>query len=399
MIKRIAEQVLAETLQSKKAVIILGARQVGKTTLIQHALPAVDTAYLNLDIDVDKARLKAVSALPPQQAAAALASDKPIIAIDEAQRWEGVGRLVKGWIDSGLNKQVVLLGSSSLDLLDSSVESLTGRNVKLYLPALLFTEVLAHQPWYMTALGERQWQEHFQAQVRALVFEHLVYGLYPEAVTTPRKRAYLQNLAQDYVLKDILQLGLTRTPETLRRLLQLLAYQIGREVSLSELATNLGVARGTVERYVQLLEDTFVIFRLTAFSRNLRNEISKSVKYYFWDVGIRNAVINQFDTDSMRSDIGMLWENFVVAEFAKHNALTGWTQNLFFWRTTDQSEVDLVVQENASIIGYEMKVNPPRDRRTRARSFSESYGAPVQVVHTGNFLEHIPGLGRLGALQ
>lgn len=391
MIKRIAEQVLSNILQSNKAVIILGARQVGKTTLIQRALPAADTAYLNLDIEVDKARLIALSSLPPQQAVDALTFGKSILVIDEAQRWEGVGRLVKGWVDSRIAVQVILLGSSSLDLLDKSAESLTGRNEKIYLSPLLFGEVLTYQSWYLPTLTPRELHTHFAMQVRALVHEHLVFGLYPEAVTTSRKRAYLLNLAHDYVLKDVFQAGLTRSPETLRKLLHLLAYQIGKEVSLSELAANLGIARATVERYLQLLEDSFVIFRLSAYSRNLRNEIAKSVKYYFWDVGIRNALVNQFDTDPRRADSGALWENFVVAEFAKTNALAGWTRNLYFWRTTDQSEVDLVVQEDADVIGYEMKLNPPRDRRIRARSFRESYRTTVEVIHSENFLEYIPG--------
>lgn len=390
IIKRNVEQILVDALQSPKVTILLGARQVGKTTLIERALPASAVAYLNLDIEIDKARLMAVSALPPQQAVDGLTFGKPILVIDEAQRWEGVGRLVKGWVDSRLAVKIILLGSSSLDLLDKSAESLTGRNEKIYLPPLLFREVLHHQPWFLPVLSAADLHSHFADQVRALLFGHLVFGLYPEAVTTARKSVYLRNLVQDYVLKDVFQLGLTRSPETLQKLLQLLAYQIGKKVSISELATSLGVARPTVERYLQLLEDSFVIFRLSAFSRNLRNEINKNVKYYFWDVGVRNALINQFDTDPRRADIGGLWENFIIAEFAKQNALEGWPRNLYFWRTTDQSEVDLVVQENAKIIGYEMKVNPRHDRRIRARSFSEGYQTTVQVIHTDNFLEYLP---------
>ena len=390
MIKRIVEQVLLELLRGDKAVIILGTRQVGKTTLVQTVLPEKDTAFINLDIEVDKARLLAVSTLAPGDAVRGLTQGRSILVIDEAQRWEGVGRLVKGWIDDRVPCKFVLLGSSSLDLLDQSAESLTGRNEKVYLPPLLFREVLAYQPWFLPGLSPQQLHANFGQQVRALVFTHLVYGLYPEAVTTQRKQAYLQNLVNDYVLKDIFQLGLTRAPETLRKLLLLLAYQVGQEVSLNELATTLGIARPTVERYLQLLQDTFVIFRLSAFSRNLRNEIVKSVKVYFWDVGIRNALINQFDTDPMRADIGALWENFVIAEFAKHNALAGWTRNLYFWRTTDQSEVDLVVEQNAGLRGFEIKVHLPRDRRIRARSFSERYNTPVQMIHTDNFLEYIP---------
>lgn len=395
MIQRCVEENLLNALQSDKVVLLLGARQVGKTTLVQTVLPAHDTAYLNLDIDVDKARLLGVSALDPKQAVNGLTNGKSILVIDEAQRWQGVGRLVKGWVDARVACKFILLGSSSLDLLDKSAESLTGRNEKIYLPPLLFREVLASQPWFLPALSNQQLHASFDAQLQALVFNHLVFGLYPEATTTKRKQAYLLNLAHDYVLKDVFQLGLTRSPETLRKLLLLLAHQVGQEVSQSELATTLGISRSTVERYLELLQDTFVIFRLSAFSRNLRKEIVKNAKYYFWDVGIRNALLNQFDVNPMRADIGALWENFVVAEFAKHNALAGWTRNLYFWRTTDQSELDLVVEQNAALTGFEMKLHLPRDRRVSGRSFRDAYNATVQTIHVGNFMEHLPELSSL----
>jgi len=390
MIPRHATSILATLLSQPKPVLVLGARQVGKTTLIETSLPATQMAYLNLDIATDMARLISLAALSPREAVSALTTGKPYLVIDEAQRWEGLGQLVKGWFDARVPCHIVLLGSSSLDLLDKSAEALTGRNEKLYLPPLLVHEVVEYQPWYTRALSIEQLQQRFAPQINALITQHVVYGLYPEAVTTERKWPYLLNLAHDYILKDVFQLGLTRAPETLRTLLQLLAHQIGSEVSVSELATRAGAARLTVERYLQLLQDAFVIFKLPAFSRNPRNEISKSAKYFFWDVGVRNAVLNNFAPTESRTDVGAVWENFVVAEFAKHNALTGFGRNLYFWRNNDQSEVDLVVERNGVLQAFEIKWAGGRGTRTMGRAFSSAYHSPVNVIHTGNALAHLP---------
>jgi hypothetical protein len=392
MIPRKAPQILKELLAQEKPVMILGARQVGKTTLVQSTLSESDSAYLNLDIATDKARLISLAALAPREAIAALAGNKPYLVIDEAQRWDGLGQVVKGWYDARVSCKIVLLGSSSLDLLDKSSEALTGRNEKLYLPTLLLLEVIEDQPWYTPSLTKAQVHQNFASQLKALHSQYLVFGLYPEAVTTLRKVPYLLNLAHDYVLKDVFQLGLTRTPETLRTLLQLLAHQIGSEVSINELATRLGATRPTVERYLQLLQDTFVIFKLPAFSRNPRNEISKSAKYYFWDVGVRNAIINNFAPVENRTDVGALWENLIVAEFAKHNALTGYASNVYFWRNKDQSEVDLVVEKNGVLSAFEIKWSSVQRVGSVGRAFTASYATPVTILHPGNVLEQLPEL-------
>jgi hypothetical protein len=291
-----------------------------------------------------------------------------------------VGRLVKGWYDVHLPVKVVLLGSSSLDLINRSAESLTGRNDKLYLPPLLFREIVAAQEWYSPVYTPDQLQTQFAPQVQTLLLQSMVFGSYPEATLTADKPRYLANLAADYLFKDVLQLGLVKTPDLIRRLLMLLAHQVGAEVSVNELSVALGISRATVERYLELLEETFVLFRLPAFSSNPRKEITKSQKVYFWDTGIRNALLNEYSLNPLRSDIGKLWENWVIAELAKQNLLAGRRASLYFWRSRAGSEVDLVVQEGAALRAYEAKWSP---QRVRTRSFTEQYQVEVETLdHT-----------------
>lgn len=383
-ISRIAENKLLALLATPKVLIVAGARQVGKTTLLEHVTEGRGAVVLNLDLEVDKARLLAASQLTPLQAMQSLGSPS-ILIIDEAQRLPEVGRIAKGWYDARVETKLVLLGSSSINLLDASAEALTGRNEKIFLPPLVFAEILQAQPWFSRALPKETLIGAFANQLQSLLLNSLVFGGYPEAVTTSDKEQYLINLASDYLLKDIWQMATARSPETIRKLLLLLAHQVGSLVSVSELAQNLGVSRLTVEKYLELLERTFVIFRLPAFSGNLRKEISKSTKVYFWDTGVRNAMLKDFVISEYRADIGRLWENWVVAEFAKRNLLNGQRADLYFWRTTDGSEVDLVVKEGGSLRAYEVKWTRPRWPSVRA--FISRYGVDVTMVTKDNFAE------------
>jgi len=207
--------------------------------------------------------------------------------------------------------------TSSLNLLDQSAESLTGRNVKLFLPPLLFSEVLNAQSWYSKEMTPQLLKANMGNQLNSLLKEQMVFGGYPEAIVTAQKEEYLLNLVSDYLLKDVFQSTLIKSPEKVKKLLMLIAYQIGSEVSLTELANNLQISRITVEKYLDLLERSFVIFRLPAFSSNLRKEIVKRSKIFFWDTGVRNALLKDFNFSTLRNDIGLLWENWVIAEFAK----------------------------------------------------------------------------------
>lgn len=379
-IARQAEKSLIEALKSPKVLMILGARQTGKTTLVQHALAGRNALSLNLDVDVDKNRLLAASKLSPHEALASLGSPK-ILVIDEAQRLPEVSRIVKGWYDVGLPVKIILLGSSSLNLLDQSAESLTGRNEKIFLTPLLFREILTTQVWYSKVFSDEQLQTQFAEQINSGLLQTMIYGSYPEIVTGAGKARLINNLVSDYLLKDILQLGLVKTPELIKKLLTLLAYQIGAEVSVNELASNSGISRVTVERYLDLLEQTFVIFRLPAFSTNPRKEIAKSVKIFFWDIGIRNALLGELSLNPLRPDIGMLWENWAIAELAKQNLQSGQDQRFYFWRSRAGSEVDLIVKKNERLRAFEMKWS---GKKGPAKAFTERYQIPVDVIESSH---------------
>jgi predicted AAA+ superfamily ATPase len=381
-LKRAADSLLKEMLASGKVGIILGARQVGKTTLVEHVLKGQPALFLNFDVEVDKARFRAAAALSPRDGLRSL-GNPPVLVIDEAQRLPETSRILKGWHDARLPAKFLLLGSSSLDLLDQAAESLTGRNRKLVLPPLLFVETLGTQAWAGSGadVAPSHICQHFAPHLRAFLMQRLAFGSYPEVVTAEQPASLLRELSSDYLWKDVLQAGLVKTPALLKRLLLLLAHQAGSEVSVNELATQLQMARPTVDRYLDLLEQTFVIFRLPSFSTNPRKEISKGHKVFFWDTGIRNALLNAFSTDDFRPDIGALWENWVIAEVAKRNALLGAPAELFFWRTRAQSEVDLVLKQGDRLSAFEVKWSA---RRASSRAFHDAYGVTAQPIRPDN---------------
>ena len=211
--------------------------------------------------------------------------------------------------------------------------------------------------------------------------QRLSFGSYPEVVTSDQPVPLLRELSSDYLYKDIMQNGLLKTPHLIKRLLLLLAHQVCSEVSVNEIATQLQMARPTVDRYLDLLEQTFVIFRLPSFSTNPRKEIAKSQKVFFWDTGIRNALLNAFSTDDFRPDIGALWENWVIAEVAKRNALLGSPAELYFWRSRAQSEVDLVVKQENNLRAFEIKWSM---RRASGRAFRDAYGVEIELIRADN---------------
>jgi len=383
-IGRNAEDKFLKLFDDGKVGILLGARQVGKTTLVEHVLAGRDVCFLNFDVASDRARFESASALSPDEALRSLGTPEFLV-IDEAQRMPEVARVVKGWHDRRLPVKILLLSSSSLDLLNQSAESLTGRNRKITLPPLLFTEALNTADWFDAKLDTEHLQKFFAPQIRASLLQRMCYGSYPEVVLSPNPASVLRELASDYLWKDVLQAGLVKNPDTIRRLLLLLAHQAGSEVSVNELATQLQMVRPTVERYLDILEQTFVIFRLSAFSTNPRKEIAKSRKIFFWDTGIRNALLNQLDPSELRPDIGSLWENWVVAEVAKKNVLNGGVADLRFWRTHAQSEVDLVVQKNGKLRGYEIKWSSRRN--VSGRAFFDAYGVRVEMFTPDAALE------------
>ncbi|MDR0932314.1 MAG: ATP-binding protein [Victivallales bacterium] len=376
IIDRTALPEFLRIVESGKIAIVIGARQVGKTTLVSEALKERKTVILNFDIPFDVVRFKAASVLPPIDGMKSL--DFPeVLVIDEAQRLPETAQIVKGWYDSKLPVKFVLLGSSSLNLLSQASESLTGRNRKIQLPPLTMSESLQAENWYRQEYTLSVIEEHFALQFRVFLLKSMVFGSYPEVVTSDDKIALLRELSGDYLWKDILQAGLVRTPDLLRRLLTLLAHQVGSEVSTNELSQQLGMSRVTIDRYLDLLEETFVIFRLPAYSTNPRKEIVKSKKIFFWDTGIRNALLNTFDLNENRPDIGSLFENYLISEIAKRNWLSLNPVELYFWRNKDRAEVDLVIKQGGSLQPYEIKWGKKRGSST---AFQNAYGISLKTI-------------------
>jgi len=377
-IHRLVEKAVLKSFNDSKIVILLGARQVGKTTLIEPFVREKQGLLLNCDISVDKAKLLAASALPPQDAMR-LFGNPSLLVVDEAQNLPEIGKIVKGWYDARIAAKIFLLGSSSLNLLDQTAEPLTGRNEKIYLTPLLFSEILQSQSWYEHQLPRELFIKEFSNQLQTLLLQQMVYGSYPETATSDDKEKYLLNLTSDYLLRDVLQGGLVKSPETVRKLLQLLAYQAGSEVSVSELASNLQISRQTTERYIELLERSYVIFRVRAFNTNQRKEISKNTKIFFWDTGVRNALLKEFSLAPTRSDIGSLFENWVISEAAKQNLARGDRNSIYFWRKRGGGEVDLIIKGTNVFKAYEIKWSK-KTASSSMRSFTDTYNVPVAVL-------------------
>jgi hypothetical protein len=376
-IPRQAESLLHKALNSQKVVLLLGARQVGKTTLIRHILPKEGGLFLNLDLPVDQARLQAAASLTPLQALRSLGNPQALI-IDEAQRWPEVGVIMKAWYDAGLPTQLVLLGSSSLNLLDRTAESLAGRNWKVELPPLTFRESLTTQEWYSPEFTDEEVLQHFGDPLGQFLHQALIYGSYPEVFQTDDREQYLLNLAADYVLKDFLHHDLIRSSRPILHLLTVLARQSGQELSTNQLAKQINLNRLTVDKYLDLLERSYLIFRLPPYSTGRRGEIARSQKIYFWDTGLRNALLKDFNPSPFRADLPSLFENWAIAEIAKQNLLNGNRCNLSFWRTVDGASVDVIIEENGKLRAMNLAWEE-HDRRT-SRAFQQQYGCEVEII-------------------
>ena len=356
----------------RKVIVLLGARQVGKTTLLEMLKEGKQRVLsLNCD-DYDDASLiedKTTTELKN------LLGNYELVLIDEAQRVRNIGLVLKKIGDLHLETQVVVTGSSSLDLADDLNEPATGRLIEHRLFPFCASE-LAHET------SERE-------EIRMLQ-QRLVYGCYPEVVTMPGDaKRILSSITNSYLYKDILSYKGIKKPEMLQKLVRALALQLGSEVSYAELGNLLDINKETVENYIGLLEKCFVVFRLESFSRNLRNEIKKGKKVYFYDNGVRNAVLSNFAPLDLRNDVGALWENYMVSERVKRNAYLGSYAHLYFWRTHDQKGIDLVEEEDGQLHTYEFKWNPKAKAR-QPKTFFETYeGATYHVVSPENYWDFV----------
>jgi len=369
MIERMLTNQIRERIGRKKAILILGPRQTGKTTLAKTILAEHPgkSLYLNADEPFDRQRLTNVSSSQLRQ----LIGANDFVVIDEAQRVPNIGLTLKLLVDQLPEKQVLATGSSALDLSNTINEPLTGR---------LFTFHLLPVSW-------QEWASHIgHLEAERALEQRLLYGSYPDVLNNPGDEpAMLTSLAAGYLYKDLLSFGNVRKPEILEKLLQSLALQMGNEVSYNELANLLRVSKDTITNYIDLLEKSFIIFRLPPFSRNLRTEIATSRKVYFYDNGIRNMLINNFNPLELRTDKGALWENFLISERKKRNLYAQYLHNSFFWRTHQGQEIDYVEDAGGQISAYEFKWNPNRKAKIPA-TFATAYpNANWSVVNTESF--------------
>ena len=372
--KRYLESQTDSILKKGKVFVLYGPRRVGKTELIKKMIVGFSGKIYSGSGDNQEVR-ELLSAQKLSQLQSAFGSYQ-LIFIDEAQRIPEAGYGLKLLIDHFPEMIIVVTGSSSFDLSNKIGEPLTGRNTVRNLFPISVLEL------------NKQYGGMFVLQK---LEDLLIYGAYPEvlnASSVDDKKEYLMSIRDSYLLKDILELESIKNPSKLSDLLKLLAFQIGQEVSLNELSNNLGIAKQSVERYLDLLEKTFIIKKVGGFSRNLRKEVVKTARYFFWDNGIRNALINNFNLLSQRNDLGMLWENFLYMERLKTKSYQRIFSNDYFWRTYDQQEIDLVEDRDGKLYGYEFKWQPKKVKAPKA--WSEAYpGSEFQVISKENFLEFL----------
>lgn len=363
MILRTLQASLKEKLFKGKAILLFGPRQVGKSTLVEALLEEIDKEYLYMNGDDSDIRETLSNTTATKLKA--IAGNKTIVFIDEAQRISNIGITIKLFTDQIKNVQVIATGSSAFELSSKVNEPLTGRKYEFMLYPLSFSEMVQHNG----LLEEKRLIEH-----------RLIYGYYPEIVTNSgQEKELLKLLANSYLYKDLLMLEQVKKPTVLEKLLKALAVQIGNEVRYTEVARTIDTDPKTVERYIDLLEKAFVVFRLPGFNRNVRNEIKNGKKVYFYDCGIRNAIINDFKLLNSRNDVGVLWENYVIAERMKLLRYNNSDAIQYFWRTTQQQEIDLIEENDGQFNAYKFKWN--KDKKVRfPQTFTENY--PNTKTHT-----------------
>ena len=373
IIRRAIIKKIEERLFQGKVILLLGARQTGKTTLVKSIIETYRQEGIYLNCDEPDIRQKLTEAT--STALSFVIGNQRLIVIDEAQRVKNIGLTLKLLVDNFPDRQVIATGSSALDLANAINEPLTGRKYEFQLHPLSQAERVNH---------------YGPLETDRMLEQAILYGQYPEVVTKhDQARELLLNLTNSYLYKDILEWQKIRKPELLQNLLKALALQIGQEVSYNELAVMFQVSKDTVAQYLQMLEKVFVIFRLGSFSRNLRNELSRKQKYYFWDTGVRNALLNNFTPLALRGDLGGLWENFLLAERLKRNAQTMHSCNVYFWRTTQQQEIDYVEEYDGKLHAYEFKWNPAKKVRF-TKTFLNAYpDSETAVITRDNYLDFL----------
>lgn len=374
MITRELQAKIEQKLFDDKAIVVVGARQVGKTTLFNEVLRNRPEKILRLNLDEADARELLTN--PTMAELQQLIADNTIVMVDEAQRATDIGLTLKRIQDNFPQVQLMVTGSSSLDLRARINEPMTGRKWEYMLFPLSTGELIRTKGILF---------------VRQSLESRLIYGSYPDVLNYQAEvRETLTNLTGSYLYKDLLELEGIRRPALLEKLLVALALQMGSEVSYNELAQTVGTDSKTVEKYIDLLEKCFIVFRLQAFSRNLRNELKKSRKIFFYDNGVRNAVVQNFAPLALRADTGALWENFFISERLKANHYAGRYAKSYFWRTKSQQEIDYVEECDGTFRAFELKWNPKRSNAAIPAAFTQAYPVSEAVVVTpDNYLEYL----------
>lgn len=376
IIKRQAYNLVCKKLQKNKVILLYGPRRVGKTTLLEEVIgnlknrekiKFVNGEILNIQKDLSSQSIVKLKEF---------IGDASLLIIDEAQKIPNIGLNLKIIVDHIHGIKIIASGSASFALSQKVGEPLTGRKKTVYLYPVSAKELINTK--------DRMYYKEIRDS-------HIIFGGYPELFklnTKERKQEYLQELLDSYLLRDILEIERVKNPKKIRDLLALLAFQIGKEVSLSELSNNLDLHIDTIYRYLDLLEKSFIIVNIRGFSRNLRKEIIKTSRYYFYDNGVRNALINNFNSFDLRNDVGELWENFIVMERLKKQAYTPIFANNYFWRTYDQKEIDFVEERDGKLFGYEIKWGDKKYKEPKL--WKQTYeNAEFKIINQENYLEFI----------
>lgn len=373
MINRLIADKLIEKSGKNKAIIVLGPRQVGKSTLLEKV--KADKYKNSLFLNCDLLEVRQLITNPTLQQIKRLIGNANAVFIDEAQRVENIGLTLKIIIDELKIDHLWVSGSSSLDLSDKINEPLTGRKLEYNLFPFSIKELSDHFGFF---------------EVNNSLHDYILYGMYPDVINNKgEEEEILQNLTSSYLFKDVFSNLDMRKPELIEKLVEALALQVGSEISYSELSKLLGVSSQTIQKYILLLEKAFIIFRLRSFSRNARNELKKSRKIYFYDNGIRNAIIGNFSPLDKRTDIGQLWENFVISERLKYLKYGGEYSKQYFWRTTQQQEIDYIEEKNGELFAFEIKWNTNRKVKF-SKTFLNNYpNSKTEIITMDNIWDFV----------
>ncbi len=372
VIKRTIQPRIESRLFQGKIIVIYGARRVGKTTLVKEILTRhpQNSVYFNCD----EPDIRDLFSNKTSTELKLAIGDNKLVVLDEAQRVKNIGITLKLLVDTYPQIQVIATGSSSFDLSNEIVEPLTGRKYEFYLFPLSLSEL---ETLY-TSL-----------EIKRTIEERLKYGMYPEIFQNEgREEEIVNEIKRSYLYKDIFQYQQLKNTDLIEKLLQAIALQIGNEVSYTELAALLSVDKKTIERYLELLKKAFVIFQLPAFSRNLRKELSRTRKIYFFDTGVRNALIRNFNNMDIRQDVGVLWENFLISERVKNNSNTGAEKNIYFWRTYQQQEIDYIEEADGRLAAFEFKWSSKI--RKASQAFTRIYkNSTIEVINKENYFQFL----------